>query len=100
MYLNDDELFVETFSRFPAFVTGDLSLSNCHQLPDISEQLSLYQIKMYIDTVISGLSAVSICSSYWVTHLVNGTQFVNATLAFVLPPVAVISDVARIYVPE
>ena len=98
MYLNDDELFVETFSRFPAFVTGDLSLSNCHQLPDISEKLSLYQIKMSKSK--SKLSAVSICSSYWVTHLVNGTQFVNATLAFVLPPVAVKSDAARIYVSE
>ena len=32
LYLKDDELFTETLSGFPAFVTGDSS-----QLPEMSE---------------------------------------------------------------
>ena len=32
LYLKDDELFTETLSGFPAFVTGDSS-----QLPEVSE---------------------------------------------------------------
>ena len=35
-----------------------------------------------------------------VTHLVNGAQFLNATLVFESPPVAVISLVTRIYASE
>ena len=37
MYLKDNELSKETLSGFPAFVTGDSSLSNCHKLSDVSE---------------------------------------------------------------
>ena len=32
LYLKDVELAVETLSGFPAFVTGDSSLLNCHRL--------------------------------------------------------------------
>ena len=47
------------------------------------------------------LSAVSIYSSFiWVTHLVNEAQFLNATLVFSSPLVAVISLVTRIYASE
>ena len=56
LYLNDGELFVVTLSEFPA--TGDLSLLH------------------YIGIIMSRLLAVSICSSFiWVTHSVNGAQF-------------------------
>ena len=37
LYLKDVGLFVETLSVFPAFVTGDSSLLNCHKLPEVSE---------------------------------------------------------------
>ena len=33
LYLKDDELFMETLSAFPAFVTGYSSLLNFHRLP-------------------------------------------------------------------
>ena len=56
LYLNDGELFVVTLSEFPAI--GDLSLLH------------------YIGIIMSRLLAVSICSSFiWVTHSVNGAQF-------------------------
>ena len=46
----------------------------------------------------SRLSTVSTSLSFIrVTHLVNGVQFLNATLVFSSPPVAVISPVTRIY---
>ena len=49
----------------------------------------------------SRLSAVSLCSSFiWVTHPVNGAQFLNATLVFAFPTVAAISPVTRIYASE
>ena len=41
LYLKDDELSAETLSGFPAFVTGDSSLLNCHKLPEVL----LYTIK-------------------------------------------------------
>ena len=37
LYLKDVELAVETLSGFPAAVTGDSSLLNCHKLPEVSE---------------------------------------------------------------
>ena len=41
------------------------------------------------------------CSSFvLVIHLVNGAQFLNATLVFALPLVAVVSPVTRICVSE
>ena len=33
-------------------------------------------------------------------HLVNGAQFLNATLVLVSPPVAVVSPITRIYASE
>ena len=43
-------------------------------------------------------SSVSVCLSFiWVTHLVNGAQFLNATLVFSLPPVAVIYPVTSMH---
>ena len=36
LYLKDAELLLETLSGFPAFVTGDSSLLNCHKLPVVS----------------------------------------------------------------
>ena len=39
-----------------------------------------------------------ICSS--ITHLVNKAQFLNATLIFSSPPVAVVSPVTKIYAFE
>ena len=99
MYSKDCESAVEISSGFPASVTGDSSLLNCHKLPDISEKLSLYSIKLYV--VMPRLSAVSMCSSFIrVMHYVNGAQFLNATLAFAPPPVAVISLVTSIYASE
>ena len=38
-------------------------------------------------------------SFIWVTHLVNGAQFLNAPLVLALPPVAVIYPVTGIYTP-
>ena len=47
------------------------------------------------------LSESSTCSSFiWVTHFVNGVHFLNATLVFSSPPVAIISPVTRIYTSE
>ena len=37
LYLNEDELFVGTLPAFPASVTDDSSLWNCHKRPDVSE---------------------------------------------------------------
>ena len=37
LHLKDNELAVETSTRFPAFVTSDSSLLNCHQFPEVSE---------------------------------------------------------------
>ena len=41
LYLKDDKLSTEILSGFPAFVTGDSSLLNCHKLPEVL----LYTIK-------------------------------------------------------
>ena len=47
------------------------------------------------------LSAVSISSPFIsVLNFVNGAQFLNATLVFSLPFLAVISSFTRIYAPE
>ena len=49
----------------------------------------------------SRLSAVSMCWSFiWIMHFVNGAQFLNTTLVFAPPPVAVISPVTKIYGSE
>ena len=46
-------------------------------------------------------STSSICSSFvWVTHFVNGAQFLNAALVSASPFVAVISPVTTIYASE
>ena len=37
LYLKDVELSVETLSGFPALITGDSTLLNCHKHPDFSE---------------------------------------------------------------
>ena len=55
LYLKDDELSTETLSGFPTFVAGDYFLLNCHKLLEVSEQLSLYSIKMCIGITISRL---------------------------------------------
>ena len=45
---------------------------------------------MYIDIIISRLSASSTCSSFMrVMHFVNGAQYLNTTLVLASPPVAV-----------
>ena len=76
LYLKNDELFVEKLSGFAAFVTGDSSLLNYHKLPEVSEQLSLCSIKLYIGIIIPRLLALSTCSSFmWVIPFVNGAQF-------------------------
>ena len=101
LYLKDVELSVEAFSEFPAFVTSDSSLSNCHKPPEVSEQLSLYSIKLYIGIIISRFSALSTCSSFiWFMHFVNGAQFLNANLVLASRFVAVLSPVAKIYASE
>ena len=47
------------------------------------------------------LSVISISSLFtWVTHFVNGAKFLDTTLVFSTPPVAVISPVTRIYASE
>ena len=47
------------------------------------------------------LLAPSMSSSFmWVMHLVNGAQFLNATLVLASPPVAAISPVTWIYASE
>ena len=101
MYLNDYELSTETVSGFPAAVTGDSSLLNCHKRPEVSEQLSLYSVKLYIGIAISRYSASSTCSLFmWVMHFVNGAQFLNPTQVLRSPPVALIFPVTRIYASE
>ena len=97
LYLKDVELSVEAFSEFPAFVTSDSSLLNCHKPPEVSEQLSLYSIKLYIGIIISRFSALSII---WFMHFVNGAQFLNANLVLASRFVAVLSPVAKIYASE
>ena len=52
LYLKYVELFTETLSEFPSFVRDDSSLLNGHKLPEVSEKLSLYSIKLYIDITI------------------------------------------------
>ena len=37
LYLKNDALSTETLPGFPAFVTGDPPLSNCHKLHEVSE---------------------------------------------------------------
>ena len=44
LYVNYWELSILKLS----LLTGTLRLLNCHKLPDISEWLSLYSIKLYI----------------------------------------------------
>ena len=83
LYLKDIELSVETFSGFSVFVRGDSCILNCHKGFKVSEQLSLYSIKLYIDIRISWLSAPSMCSSFmWVMHFVNGAQLTRQSLLF------------------
>ena len=48
----------------------------------------------------SSVSVLKIFDLFQVTHFVNGVQFLNVTLAFALPPVALISPVTRIYAFE
>ena len=44
----------------------------------------------------SSVSVLKIFDLFQVTHFVNGVQFLNVTLVFALPPVALISPVTRI----
>ena len=46
------------------------------------------------------VSVLKIFDLFQVTHFVNGVQFLNVTLVFALPPVALISPVTRIYAFE
>ena len=64
LYLNDDELFIATLAGFPGIFIVDSSLLNCYKLPDVSEKLSLYSIKLYIGIIISKFSVLSTCSSF------------------------------------
>ena len=99
-YLKDDESSVVTLAGFPLF-RFCLSLLNYHRLSEMSEQLSLYSVKLYICIIISRLSALSTCSSFmWLMHFENGAQFLNATLVLASPSIAVMSPVTRICATE
>ena len=101
LHLKGVELSVETLPGFSAIVTGDSSLLNCHKPLDVFKYLSLYSIELYIGIIIWRFSASSRCSSFmWVMHFKNGKQSLNATLIIVLPPVATIFPVTRIYVSQ
>ena len=98
-YLNEGALlsakFVLTLSTFNS------SLLNCHKLPEVSEYLSLYSIKLYIGISILVFSALSTKVSFIsILHSLNGAQFLNATFVFALPPVTVIFPVTEIYASE
>ena len=92
-YLKDEELlFVKLI--FPII----LSLLNRHE---VSEQLSLYSIKLYIGIVILICSASSIkVSLISVLHFLNGAQFQNANSVLSSPFTTVIFPVTKIYASE
>ena len=77
------------------------SLLNYHKLPEVSEELWLYSINLYIGIVILICSAPSIKFSFIsVMHFINGAQFLNATFVFASPPVTLIFPVSKIYASE
>ena len=43
LHLKDNESAVETSTRFSAFATGDSSLLNCHQFPEVSDKYCYIQ---------------------------------------------------------
>ena len=95
-----DQQDESTLAGFPLFIFCS-SLLICHKLPEVSEYLSLYSIKLYIGIIISRLSALLTCSSFMcIMHFVKGAQSLNATLILGSPPVAVILPVTRIYASE
>ena len=59
--LKDNESFVVTLAGFPLFRFFS-SLLNYHRLTEVSEQLLLYSVKLYICIIISRLSTLSTCS--------------------------------------
>ena len=62
---------------------------------------TLYSVKLYIGIIISKFSTLPTCSSViWVLRVVNGAQFLNATLVLASSAAAVISPVTRIYATE
>ena len=76
LYLDDIDLSEVRLLGFPSLVMGNSYLLDCHKLPDMSKELSLYSIKLYIGIFISMFSAVSICSSFkWVMHFANDAVF-------------------------
>ena len=47
LYLDDSELKTLLLKLKSASLAGTSSLLNCHKLLDVSEQLSLYSVKLY-----------------------------------------------------
>ena len=77
------------------------SLLNCHKLPEVSEQLSLYTIKLNIGIVILICSASSIKVSFIsVLHFLNGAQFLNATFVSSPASATAIFPVTKTYALE
>ena len=81
LYLNNLE-----FSMLkPALLAGIWSLINCHKLPDVSKQLWLYSIKLYVSIEIQIWFASSTNTSLIsVVHVENGAHFLNATSVLLL----------------
>ena len=76
LYLNEGAL-----SSLITFALATISsLLKFHKLPEVSEELSLYLIKLYIDLVILIKSGSSTrVPSISVEHFLNGAQFLNTT---------------------
>ena len=58
LYLKDVELVVLTLTGTPLLMLSS-SLLNCDKLPEMSQYLLLYSVKLYIGIIISRLSALS-----------------------------------------
>ena len=102
LYLNNDEIFwIWLPSTVKSTSHSISSLLNHHKLPEVSQQLSLYSIKLYIGIVISICSASSVkVSLISVLHFVNGAQFLDTLFVLSLAPTTAIFAVTEIYASE
>ena len=101
LYFNDEEFSAVILIKAPLLFIGCSSLLNYHKLPEVSEQLPLYSIKLYIGIVIlikfASSTKVSLIS---VLHFLNGAKFLNATFITLSPAVTLIFPVTKIYASE
>ena len=84
-------------SAIAPLATAATFLQNCHKIPDVFEELSLYSIKLYIGITTLIYWASSICVLLiLLMQVVNGAQFLNITFlstSFGAPAVPVFETV-------